>query len=170
MLEKIAYDKYKKSKRGRLEKMQEKILPKRPTAPYTHFQIEERKRNPEHYKKLSLESSAKEIALKWKSMDKDGKAKYMKAFSAQKKTYDKAKKNLKIKLIQGVKLKCVKNKVHQPFVAFIKAKYNIVKATGARLEHKDIMRILSQKWKALTVDEKHSYRLTLLLPSSEAPQ
>jgi hypothetical protein len=170
MPEKVAYDRYKKSKTARLERKQEKLLPKRPTAPYTHFQIEERKRDPDHYKKLSLEASAKEISLKWRELDSDGKAKYMKAFSDQKKTYDKAKKNIKIKLIQGVKLKCEKNKVHQPFVAFIKAKYNVVKATSSTLQHKDIMKLLSQKWKVLTADEKHNYRLMLSVETPAVSQ
>lgn len=144
-----------------MERKQERLLPKRPTAPYTLFQIEERRRDPTHYNKLSLELSAKEISMKWKALDKAAKAKYMKIFTAQKKNYDKAKKNIKLKLIQGAKLKCEKNKVHQPFVAFIKENYNLIKGSSTNLVHKEIMKKLSEKWKLLNLEEKGRYRLML---------
>lgn len=138
-------------------------MPKRPAAPYALFQIDERKQNPELYKQLSLETSAKEIAQKWKNMDKQDKNKYMKTFTAQLKSYEKAKQNLKVQLIKGVKVKREKKKAHQPFVAFIKEQYMVVKQAFKTLPHKDIMAKLSEKWRLLTDEQRLEYKKQMAL-------
>lgn len=113
------------------------------------------------YKDASLEQAAKEIALKWKNLEKNAKSKYLKAFNAQSKAYNKAKKNLKVQQIQGVKVKCEKKKVHQPFVAFIREHYMTTKTACKALDHKTVMAKLSEKWKLLTAEEKETYKMKI---------
>ena len=118
--EKDAYLRYKKTKVARERKQKDRLMPKRPIAPYTLFQIEERQLHPDQYQHLSLEMAAKQIALKWRLLDSNQKNKYVKLFKSQNKAYEKAKRNLKLQQIRGEKVKGQKKKVHQPFVAFIK--------------------------------------------------
>jgi hypothetical protein len=156
--EKEAYQKFKKSRDGREQKLLNKLLPKRPIAPYSLFQIDERKEHPDLYNKMSLESAARAIAQKWKTLDKNIKSKYTRAFNSHNKVYEKAKRNLKVQQLQGIKVKCEKRKVHQPFVAFIKENYNAIKHSNKSLKHKAIMTKLSEKWRSLTQDEKDVYK------------
>jgi DNA polymerase II small subunit/DNA polymerase delta subunit B len=121
--------------------------------------MEERRLRPEAYRHLSLEAAAKDIALKWKAMDGQAKNKYLHEFSASSKLYEKEKRNLKVQLIKGHKVKSQKKKAHQPFVAFIKDHYNSVKAAIKGSDHKSVMSKLSEKWKLLTPEEKEAYKI-----------
>ena len=121
--------------------------------------MDERKLRPELYSHLSLEAASKEISKKWKCLEASAKHRYQQMSRSQKNGYNKAKRNLIVKQLKGVKVKQEKRRVHQPFVAFIREHYRAIKQGQQGLQHQAVMALLSQKWSRLTPQDKEVYRL-----------
>jgi hypothetical protein len=123
--------------------------------------MDERKANAAKYNGMCLEAAARDITEKWKALDSKTKSKYITQFEVENKKYKKALNNLKTQMLKGKKPVIEKKKVHQPFVAFIRAKYNEVKATVSDLKHRDVMKKLSDLWKKLPQEAKKAYQSML---------
>ena len=109
-----------------------------------------------------MEEATKLISDKWKNLEPKAKLQIASQFEVENKKYKKALNNLKTQLLKGNKPLVEKKPVHQPFVAFIKAKYNEAKSGEADLKHKDVMKKLSAMWKKLPTETKQLYRASLI--------
>jgi len=154
--EKQEYDKVASSKKPS-QLAFEKLKPKMPMGPFTHFSVEERKKDPELYKKLGLEKATKVLSEKWRNLEPSIKEVYMQAYSQAKISYKKAMEAYKIKVLKGEKLVKPKRELYQPFVFFVKASYHSLKQSQSSLSHLEIMRKLSQIWFSLSPEQKAKY-------------
>lgn len=156
--EKVKYENYKKSKLAKKTKKEMKSLPKSPVAPFTLFQMEERKHNPEVFKDMGIVDVTKVLSKKWKDLPAADKEKYQTLFSSEKKQYQKAVQTIKMQALKKEKARVQKKPVHQPFVGFIKARYGELHQAHPKLKHCDVIRLLSEEWKTMTKEEKDAFK------------
>ena len=137
----------------KLEDILENISLKTPRNPYSHFVIEQSKKNKNKEKNFVFGDFIKKCAIAWRNLNENEKTKYIKLFENEKKEYKKA-----IQIVRHYLFKDYNGIVRKAPTAYkIFVNEKIVEGFEKNFDPKEVKLEARKEWKNMDKKQKHIY-------------